>query len=59
MALVAFGMWLVSRFCDYYQPAKSSRSVLRYGPPGLAPIDRREVDVRANKSRSPVAVLEE
>jgi hypothetical protein len=36
MALAAFGMWSANRFCDYYQAARSSPSVLRCGPPARA-----------------------
>jgi hypothetical protein len=57
MALAVFGIWLASRFCDYFQAARSSRWVLRCGLPGHALIDQRELDVRANMNRSPTEVL--
>ena len=59
MAPVAFGMCLANRFCDYYQAARSSRSVRHYGPPERALIDQPELDAPANMNRSPAAVLAE
>ena len=41
-------MWSATRFCDYYQVATSSPSVLRCGPRGRALIDQHESGVRAN-----------
>ena len=59
MAPVAFGMWLANRFCDFFQVARSSRSVRRCGSLERALIDRHESGVHANMSRSPAAVLAE
>jgi hypothetical protein len=58
MAPAAFGRSWVIPPCACYQAARSSRSALHCGAPALAPIDRHELDVNANRNRSQVAASE-